>query len=103
MEAATEGMLGGMEMPGAQGNHGLLVEPQQRLAFIACEGNDKLLVLDMRTRRVISSFDIGQDPDVLAFDSQLHLLYVAGEAGIASMFKAEAGRASKIGDDRIRP
>jgi hypothetical protein len=60
-------------------------------------------VLDMRTMRVASSFDIGQDPDVLAFDPQLHLLYVAGEAGIVSMFKAEAGRVSKIGDGRIGP
>src|SRR5260370_34116555 len=101
MEAATEGMLGGMEMPGAQGNHGLLIDPEQRLAFIACEGNDKLLVLDMRTMRVTSSFDVGQDPDVLAFDRQLHLLYVAGEAGIVSLFKADAGNVSKIGDGRV--
>ena len=55
----------------------------------------------MRTMRVTSSFDIGQDPDVVDFDPQLHLLYVAGEAGIVSMFKADAGRGSRIGDGRI--
>src|SRR5258708_29070848 len=94
IDPATDRIMARIDLPGAQGNHGLLIEPQQRLAFIACQGNDKLLVLDMRTMRVTSSFDIGRDPDVLAFDPQLHLLYVAGEAGIASMVKPEAGRGS---------
>jgi YVTN family beta-propeller protein len=101
IDPATDRIITRIDLPGAQGNHGLLIEPQQRLAFIACEGNDKLLVLDMPTMRVTSSFDVGEDPDVLAFDPQLHLLYVAGEAGIVSMFKAEAGNVSKIGDGRV--
>jgi YVTN family beta-propeller protein len=103
IDPATDRIITRIDLPGARGNHGLLIEPQQRLAFIACEGNNKLLVLDMRTMRVTSSFDVGQDPDVLAFDPQLHLLYVAGEAGIVSMFKAEAGNVSKIGDGRVGP
>ncbi|MFM0204928.1 YncE family protein [Paraburkholderia fungorum] len=103
IDPASDRIVARIDLPGAQGNHGLLIEPQQRLAFIACEGNDKLLVLDMRTMRVTSSFDVGQDPDVLAFDSQLHLLYVAGEAGIVSMFKADTGNVSKIGDGRVGP
>jgi YVTN family beta-propeller protein len=103
IDPANDRIVARIDLPGARGNHGLLIEPQQRIAFIACEGNDKLLVLDMRTKRVTSSFDVGQDPDVLAFDPQLHLLYVAGEAGIVSMFKADAGNVSKIGDGRIGP
>jgi len=103
IDPANDRIIARIDLPGARGNHGLLIEPQQRLAFIACEGNDKLLVLDMDTMRVASSFDIGQDPDVLAFDAQLHLLYVAGEAGIVSLFKADAGNVSKIGDGRIGP
>jgi YVTN family beta-propeller protein len=103
IDPANDRILARIDLPGARGNHGLLIEPQQRLAFIACEGNDKLLVLDMHTMRVTSSFDVGQDPDVLAFDPQLHLLYVAGEAGIVSMFNADAGKVSKIGDGRIGP
>jgi YVTN family beta-propeller protein len=103
IDPVTDRIIARIDLPGARGNHGLLIEPLQRLAFIACEGNDKLLVLDMHTMRVTSSFDVGQDPDVLAFDAQLHLLYVAGEAGIVSLFKAEAGNVSKIGDGRIGP
>ncbi|KAH0437579.1 hypothetical protein KCU90_g3761, partial [Aureobasidium melanogenum] len=103
IDPTTDRIIARIDLPGARGNHGLLIEPQQRLAFIACEGNDKLLVLDMRTMSVTSSFDVGQDPDVLAFDPQLHLLYVAGEAGIVSMFKAAGGNVSKVGDGRIGP
>lgn len=103
IDPATDQIVARIDLPGARGNHGLLIDPGQRLAFIACEGNNKLLVVDMRTMRVTSSFDVGPDPDVLAFDSALHLLYVAGETGIVSMFRAEAGSASKIGDGRVGP
>jgi YVTN family beta-propeller protein len=101
IDPATDRIVARIDLPGAQGNHGLLIESGQRLAFIACEGNDRLPVLDMRTSRVTSTFDVGSDPDVLAFDSQTHLLYVAGEAGIVSMFKAESGSVKKIGDGRV--
>ncbi|WP_397453159.1 hypothetical protein [Pseudomonas sp. NA-150] len=103
IDPTTDQIVGRVELPGAEGNHGLLIEPQQRLAFIACEGNDKLLVLDLRTMGIQSSFDVGKDPDVLAYDPGLHQLYVAGEAGIVSMFNVEAGKVSKIGDGHIGP
>ncbi len=101
IDPSTDRIIARIDLPGARGNHGLLIDPAQRLAFIACEGNDKLLVLDMHTKQVTSSFDVGSDPDVLAFDPQMHLLHVAGEAGIVSMFKANEGLVSKIGDGRI--
>lgn len=103
IDPTTDRVVARIELPGAEGNHGLLIEPQQGLTFIACEGNDKLLVLDMRTMRILSSFDVGKDPDVLAYDPGLHLLYVAGEAGIVSMFNVEAGNVSKIGEGHIGP
>lgn len=98
IDPATDQIIARVDLPDAKGNHGLLIESRQRVAFIACEGNDRLLVLDMRTMRVVSSFKVGKDPDVIAYDPNLHLLYVAGEAGIVSMFKVEAGKVSRIGD-----
>ncbi|CAB3807293.1 YncE family protein [Paraburkholderia fynbosensis] len=103
IDPGSDRVIARIDLPGALGNHGLLVERQQRLAFIACEGNDKLLVLDMRTMHVVSSFELGKDPDVLAYDPGAHLLYVAGEAGIVSMFNVAAGQITKIGDGRIGP
>jgi len=55
-----------IDLPDAESNHGLLIDAQLRRAFIACEGNGKLLVLDLDTKQIISSFDVGKDPDVLA-------------------------------------
>jgi hypothetical protein len=47
--------------------------------------------LDLETRTVVASFDVGSDPDVLAYDARIHRMYVAGEAGVVSVFNAEAG------------
>ena len=91
------------DLPGAKGNHGLLIEPDSRLAFIACEDNDKLLVLDLRTRQVMRSFDLGHDPDVLAYDPGLALLYVASESGTVSLFQLKAGVVSKLGEGFMAP
>ncbi|MGF6965106.1 DNA-binding beta-propeller fold protein YncE [Paraburkholderia sp. WC7.3g] len=90
-------------LPGAQQNHGLLIDSPDRLAFVACQGNHKLLVFDMGARRVVQSFDIGKDPDVLAFDPALGRLYVAGEAGIVSIFSVKGSNVTKIGEGRLGP
>ena len=74
-------------LPGADGNHGLLIDSPARLAFIACEDNDTLLVFDLEAHRVLESFALAADPDVLALDASLGLLYVASESGGVSMFK----------------
>jgi len=85
-------------LPGSDHNHGLLIEPSQRLAFIACEGNGKLLVADLRSKQVISTHSLGEDPDVLAFDQALQLLYVASESGVVSVFKEQGQTLNKIGE-----
>lgn len=103
IDPATDRVLSRIDLPGAQGNHGLLIEPKQRRAFIACEDNDKLLVLDLESKKVIATFDVGKDPDVLAYDEGLHTLYVAGEAGIVSLFKSESRQVSKIGEGFLGP
>lgn len=85
-------------LSGARGNHGLLIDAKERLAFVACEDNDMLLVFDLRSMRVVSTFDVGSEPDVLAFDPGLHWLYVASEKGAVSMFGIERGVVSKLGE-----
>lgn len=103
IDPATDQIVARVDLPGARGNHGLLIDPRDRLAFIACEGNDKLLVLDMHTMRVTQEFDTGGAPDVLAFDPVLSTLYVAGEAGIVSMFHVKGAVVTKIGSGRVGP
>jgi YVTN family beta-propeller protein len=103
IDPTTDKVIAHIDLAGAQGNHGLLIEPLQRRAFIACEGNDKLLVLDLRTKTITASFDDMRDPDVLGYDPGLNLLYVAGESGFVSLFKVEPGNVSKLGQGLLGP
>lgn len=78
-------------LPGCDHAHGLLVDAPRRVAFVACDANATLLTLDLRTWRVTGSDEVGDDPDVLAFDRSLRRLYVAAESGVVAVFD-EHGR-----------
>lgn len=86
IDPATDTVTGRIPIPDCASNHGLYVDGTNKLAFIACEGNAKLLVLDLQTKQVTAGFDTGEGPDVLAFDEGLHRLYVASESGVVSIF-----------------
>src|SRR5262249_42775128 len=101
IDPATDAVVARIDLPEARGNHGLLILPEQHLAFIACEDNHRLLILDMLTMKVTASFDVGGDPDVLAFDPDTRTVYVAGEQGVVSMFSVAGADVSKIGDGRL--
>jgi hypothetical protein len=103
IDPTNDAIVSRIDLPGARGNHGLLIVPASRLAVIACEDNDRLLVLDMRTMKLVGSFDVGADPDVLAFDPGTSTVYVAGEAGVVSLFGVAGSNVSKIGDGRVGP
>jgi DNA-binding beta-propeller fold protein YncE len=103
IDPTTDRVIGRFPLAGASHNHGLYIDAQDRLAFIACERNDKLLILDLRSKRVVRSFEVGGDPDVLAFDAASRTLYVAGEAGIVSMFSITNTDVEKIGQGRLGP
>jgi YVTN family beta-propeller protein len=103
IDPATDHVVARIRLPGAGGNHGLLIEPKQRLAFIACEGNDKLLVLDLRDRKVEAEFTVTGQPDVLTYDPGLGILYVATESGPVHQFRVVRGEVTKVGEVRVGP
>lgn len=78
-------------------NHGLLLHPDKRIAFVACDGNARLLVLDLRTHVVANVFSVGRHPDVLALDPVRNRLYVASESGVAAVFGIRGGAVEKLG------
>ncbi len=103
IDPATDKVVARIDLPGAKGNHGLQIVPPQRLAFIACEDNHKLLVLDLTSRRVTASFEVGDDPDVLAYDAGKGWLYVASESGVVSLFSATQAGVTKLGEGMLGP
>jgi DNA-binding beta-propeller fold protein YncE len=73
-------------LAGCEHPHGLAIAPGAAVGFVACDGNDVLLAVDLETGRVICSRPIAHDPDVLAVDPNIKRLYVASESGNLSTF-----------------
>jgi YVTN family beta-propeller protein len=89
IDTRTDAIVGRYPVPGAQHNHGLLIDSERRLAYIACEGNHRLIVFDLSALKVMASYPTGEGPDVLAFDESLKLLYVASESGVLALFGSD--------------
>lgn len=86
-------------LPGGHHPHGLRMSSEMPIAYIACDGDDRLLVVDLGARRIIGVLTLGHDPDVLAGDAGLKRLYVASESGTLSVFDiAEPAAPRKLGD-----
>ena len=91
------------DLPGGDHPHGLYIDDQHGKAYIACEGDNKLLVFDTKNHSVENVFPVADGPDVLAFDRRLQLLYVACESGSVSVFRHSNGNLEKIGDVTVGP
>jgi DNA-binding beta-propeller fold protein YncE len=90
-----------VKLDGCDGSHGVLVDAPRRLAFVACEGNAKLVTVDLRRMKQTAIADVGDGPDVLAFDPGLRRLYVSAESGDVAVF-AEQGRSlRKLGQAHL--
>lgn len=84
--------------PNCQGPHGFLVDAPDRLAFVTCKDNAKLLVVDLTTMGATATFSVGDGPDVLAFDPGPGRLYVASESGTVSVFTKQGRGLEPAGD-----
>lgn len=85
-------------LPGGEHPHGFYIGDQHGKAYIACQGDNKLLVFDMKNHSVDKVLPVADGPDVLAFDHGLQLLYVACESGSVSLFRCSNGQLKKLGD-----
>jgi DNA-binding beta-propeller fold protein YncE len=84
-------------------DHSLLIDAPVRLAFVACDENAKLLLVDMTDMHVLSVNDVGRDPDVLAFDPGPRRLYVASESGVVAVFQLEGKELRLLGMKLLAP
>jgi DNA-binding beta-propeller fold protein YncE len=83
--------------------HGFYIDAPRNRAYISCQGDNKLIVFNLATHQEEEVFPVKSGPDVLAFDSELNLLYVSCEAGGVSIFKADNGKLTKLGDVNVGP
>jgi DNA-binding beta-propeller fold protein YncE len=86
-------------LAGCEHPHGFIVAPVGGLGYVACDGNDRLLTVDLLTARVLNKQPVAHDPDVLAIDAKANRLYVATESGNLSTFNIAAANAPvSLGD-----
>jgi DNA-binding beta-propeller fold protein YncE len=97
IDPRTNRIVRRISVPGCVNDHGLLVDATRRLAFVACDGNARLLTLDLRTMRFTQTAPVGDSPDVLAFDPGNHRLYVSAESGIVAVFAEGAHTVTRLG------
>jgi YVTN family beta-propeller protein len=86
IDPETDQVTGRYDTPGCDHPHGVQISPDRPLAFVACENNAKLVVVDLQSMSTTESHDVGSVPDVLAFDAPRRVLYVAAESGPATAF-----------------
>ncbi|HXH61856.1 MAG TPA: YncE family protein [Fimbriimonadaceae bacterium] len=87
-------------LAGSDHPHGFLIDAKDRLAFVSCEGNDRLLVAQMPEMTVIQNLEVGGGPDVLAYDRGLKRLYVGCERGEIDVFRLVGERLERLGEFR---
>ena len=94
IDPATAQIISHHPVPGIESPHGIALDVDAHLAFVAGEENNKLSVFDLTDGQVLATYPVGKDPDVLAFDPGLKLLYVSAESGDVRVFQ-ETGKSLK--------
>ena len=81
IDPQTDQIAGRYPLQDCEDPHGVYIDAPSRTAFVGCEANRKLVVVDLTTMQVCCEHAVGQSPDVLAFDPARQWLYVAAEDG----------------------
>ena len=72
-----------------KGNHGMALDVEHRRAFLACEDNNRMAVLDLEKHKIITMLPVAEDPDVIKYDPGLRRIYVACYSGAISVFQED--------------
>jgi DNA-binding beta-propeller fold protein YncE len=79
--------------------HGVVIDVQQREAFVACVNSNNLARVDLTTMQPFPGplLPVAFNPDIVRLDHSAHLLFV-GCAGGISIFDESGGELKKLGD-----
>lgn len=85
-DAAASRRTGSYPLTGCRHPHGLAIAPGAAIGYVACDENDVLVTVDLRSGKELSHLPLGHDPDVLAMDAGMKRLYAASESGNLAAF-----------------
>src|SRR5579864_6501466 len=97
IDPAVAKIIARYPVPGIESPHGIALDVNARLAFVAGEENNKLAVVDLTNMKVLATYSVGKDPDVLAFDTGLKQLYVSAESGNVTVFREKGKTLVAVG------
>lgn len=90
IDPRSDRVVGRFSLSGCKGAHGVQLMASPRRAFVACEGNSKVIDYDLVSNRILGSLGVGATPDVLAYDPGLQRAYVASEDGQLTVILASS-------------
>ncbi len=90
-------MLNRLLLSGVRNPHGIALDAVEHKAFVAGEENHSLAMVDLKTMKVLSIYQVGEDPDVLAYDPGLKRLYVSAESGTVTIFQNHGENLTLLG------
>jgi YVTN family beta-propeller protein len=89
IDPATDEVISRHPISQCEGNHGMAFDVPNHRAFISCEGNRTLAVMNLDTYKVVATFPLAGGPDVVMFDPRLKRAYVACSSGAISIFQED--------------
>ena len=99
IDPSSDRIVGHYPVGGCSRNHGMALDPERHLAFLACEGNDILTVFDVEKRQAVAHLPMAKGADVVQYDPGLRRVYVACGSGFISVFQVdERGSVRKMDD-----
>jgi YVTN family beta-propeller protein len=97
IDPATNQIIHRIPLAGIKNPHGIALDASDRMAFIAGEENHSLALVNLQTMKVLSTYQVGEDPDVLAYDPGLKRLYVSAESGTVTIFQSHGKSLTLLG------
>ena len=100
IDPVTLKVVSRIQLPDAcLGPHGVVIDVQQREAFVACVDSQNLARVDLQTMQSFpgSLLPVAFNPDIVRLDHPMHLLFI-GCAGGISIFDESGRRLEKLGD-----
>ncbi len=97
IDPATNQIIRRVPLAGIKNPHGIALDPRAHVAFVAGEENHSLAMVDLNTMKILSDYQVGEDPDVLAYDPGLKRLYVSAESGTVTVFQSDDKSLTSLG------
>ncbi len=89
---------------GCERNHGMALDVERRRAFLACEGNNKLVMFDLDAHKAIAVLPLPLGADVVQFDPGIKRVYVACSSGVITVFhEDDPDHLRKLADVPVQP